>query len=85
MPRFFMNIRRGGAQIPDLEGDELPDVEAARREALETVRDMMQLPHVYGDMREWHRDAFVITDESGAVVLVVPFVPREEPGGYGSR
>jgi hypothetical protein len=80
VPRFFTNVRRGGVLIPDPEGEDLPDAEAARVEALETVREMMRLPHVYGDLREWQRDEFVVTDEAGAVVLTVPFMPREEPG-----
>ncbi len=75
MPRFFTNIRRRGALIPDHEGDDLSDVEAARREALETVREMTRLPHVYGDIRERRRDEFVVTDEAGAVVLTVPVAP----------
>jgi hypothetical protein len=41
---------------------------------------MMRLPHVYGDVREWQRDELVVTDESGAAVLTVPFMAREEAG-----
>jgi hypothetical protein len=73
MPRYFFNVRRDGVLIADHEGDELPDADAARELGLETVQDMMRLPHVYGEMREWQRDEFVITDEMGATVLVLPF------------
>ena len=34
----------------------------------------MLLPHVYGDMREWQKEEFVITDEVGAAILVLPFL-----------
>ncbi len=80
MPRFFTNIRRGGVLIPDPEGEDLPDAEAARVEALETVREMMRLPHVYGGARGWRRAELVVTDEAGAIVLTVPFMAREEAG-----
>jgi hypothetical protein len=73
MPRYFFNVRRDGVLIPDHEGDELPDVDAARQLGLETVQEMMRLPHVYGEMREWQKDEFIITDETGATMLVLPF------------
>ncbi|BAU92483.1 hypothetical protein MPPM_3878 [Methylorubrum populi] len=59
--------------IRDEEGDELADVEAARALAHETLREMRRLPHVYGPPREWQRNVFVITDESGAVLIEVPY------------
>lgn len=46
---------------------------AARALALDILRDMARLPHVYGEPREWRRDLLVITDESGAEVLSVPY------------
>ena len=58
--------------IRDEEGDELPDLEAARALALDTLREMRRLPHVYGPPRRWRQDAFVITDESGAERASVP-------------
>jgi hypothetical protein len=73
MPRYFFHVRKGGVLIRDPEGDELPDAAAARQLGLEIVRDMLRLPHVYGEMREWQNNAFVITDETGATVLVLPF------------
>ncbi len=74
MPRFFMNIQRGKVLIPDKEGDDLPDAEAARALALDTVQEMKELPHIYGDYREWQRHEFVITDEGGNQVLTVPWM-----------
>ncbi|MXQ12409.1 DUF6894 family protein [Microvirga makkahensis] len=74
MPRYFFNVRRSGVLIRDPEGDDLPDEAAARRLGLEIVQDMLRLPHVYGEMREWQRDEFVITDETGATVLILPFL-----------
>ncbi len=33
----------------------------------------MVLPHVYGKRHEWKRDAFVISDETSATPLILPF------------
>lgn len=59
--------------IRDEEGDLLPDAEAARSLAIDTLREMRRLPHVYGPPREWRRNVFVITDEAGTVVAEVPY------------
>jgi hypothetical protein len=81
MPRYFFSVKRAGLIIPDREGDELPDLQAARELARATVDDMRRLPHVYGEMREWQKDEFVITDEAGATVLTIPFAapPESDP------
>ena len=71
MPRFFFSIKRDGTVIPDHEGDDLPDVDAALALAAEIVGDMLRLPHVYGAAREWQRNEFIITDERGATLLAV--------------
>lgn len=71
MPRFFFSVERDGVIIPDIEGDELPDTQAAH--ALDILEEMRRLPHVYGVPREWQKDAFVISDEFGTVVMVLPF------------
>jgi hypothetical protein len=73
VPRYFFNVRRNGVLIRDPEGDDLPDVAAAHQLGLEIVLDMLRLPHVYGEMREWQRNEFVITDEAGATMLILPF------------
>ena len=41
--------------------------------ALDTLREMQRLPHVYGEPREWRRDVFVITDETGAILAEKPY------------
>ena len=41
MPRFFFNVREGADLSRDREGQELPDVEAARREAISSSREML--------------------------------------------
>lgn len=41
MPRFFLHIRDGDDLIEDPDGSVLPDVEAARAEALASARDIL--------------------------------------------
>jgi hypothetical protein len=72
--RYFFNIKDGATLIPDLEGEDLPDESAAYQEIRATVDDVLNLPHVYGDLRRWVRREFVVTDESGRIVLEVPVV-----------
>jgi hypothetical protein len=72
MPKFFFSVRRRGVVIPDLEGDELPDLEAARALAQSIIDDDRRLPEVYGEPREWQKDEFVISNDVDAIVLVIP-------------
>lgn len=67
-PRSSLGTRRRGTPIRDVEGDERPDVAAARARDADTLRKMRGLPDVYGDPRERRQNVFVITDGSGVVV-----------------
>ena len=41
MPRYYFNICNGNGFIEDEEGQELPDLEAARAEAIRNARSIM--------------------------------------------
>ena len=41
MPRFFFHIRQRDGVLPDERGSELPDLEAARREAAISLRHLV--------------------------------------------
>src|SRR5580765_5961984 len=41
MPRYFFHVREGSSFHRDEEGQELPDAEAARQEAVNTSREML--------------------------------------------
>ena len=41
MPRYYFHIREGSTLTRDLEGQELPDTEAARREAIAVIREIL--------------------------------------------
>lgn len=73
MPRYFLNLRYGRGKLAvDPEGDELPDLGAARERALDAARDLMARTRT-NIVRDWFTCAFEIMDEAGQLVLTVPF------------
>jgi hypothetical protein len=65
MPRYFFDIREGDEVIPDEEGMDLPDLEAAFREAAYSLAEMSSKEsRVVGSGM-----AIVVRDASGTVVL----------------
>jgi len=70
MARYYLNIRNGGYS-EDPEGQELPDLDAARAEAIDGVRSLLS-----EDARQGQLDlaaAIEITDGDGRLLLIVPF------------
>jgi Domain of unknown function (DUF6894) len=41
MPHYYLHIRDGTELVEDPDGTDLPDLEAARQEALEGAREML--------------------------------------------
>ena len=70
MGRFYFHIRAGGRLLADHEGQVLPDVSAARREAERSARELLADAIKAG--RE-APEAFVIADERGCEIGTVPF------------
>lgn len=71
MPKYFLNLRYHRDLICDEAGSDLPDLEAARAEAIGAARALMA-----NGMREGRllsNGQFEITDNGGATVLVVRF------------
>ena len=66
MPRYFLHV---GELDTDPEGTELPDLEAARREAVLAAREMLAewIMHGTDDIPT----RIVITDEAGNVLGIV--------------
>ncbi len=72
MARYFLHIvKLDGSRIEDPEGSDLPDLAAARREALGGARDI--LASVIKAGRDLADEAILITDEEGREVDLVPF------------
>ena len=69
MPRFFFHVRDGADLSRDTEGQECADVEAARREAVSSSREMLG-EHILHGGRVGQRE-IEIADETGHVVDVV--------------
>jgi hypothetical protein len=74
MSRYFFNIRDGYDLDEDDEGIELPDIEAARAEALATVEELRDQLADAGNIE------LEITDETGRRLLTVPFFRRARGG-----
>ncbi|HEX8571326.1 MAG TPA: hypothetical protein VF759_01095 [Allosphingosinicella sp.] len=41
MPRYYLSVCNGNGFVEDVEGQELPDLEAARAEAIRSARSIM--------------------------------------------
>jgi hypothetical protein len=69
MPRYFFHVREGSTLHRDAEGQELPDAEAARREAINSGREMLGEKLLHGGALNGR--TVEIADETGHVVDVV--------------
>ena len=70
MGHFYFHVRAGDHVIPDDQGQDLPDVSAARREAILSARELWVEAIRQG--RTSVPDAFVIADEAGLEIDTVP-------------
>jgi hypothetical protein len=71
MGRYYFHLKDGDEMIPDEDGTELQDVAAATREALRSARELLADAIKAGKPKIY--DAFVIADEAGRTVEVLPF------------
>jgi hypothetical protein len=69
MPHYYFHVREGGTLSRDEEGQDLPNVEAARREAIASSREILGDKLLHGGSLD-HRQ-IEIADETGHVVDVV--------------
>ena len=69
MARFYFHIRKLGHIEPDPEGCDLPDLAAARNEALQSAREILSSAIRGPDPRLF--DCFVIADEEGRELATV--------------
>ena len=82
MARFFLHVRDGATLIEDLEGSDLPDLFAARVEALACARDLLAERIRAGQIVDGQR--FEINDEHGTLLDIVMFrdAMRLPPTGH---
>jgi hypothetical protein len=71
VPRFFFHLL-DDLDVPDPDGEELPNLDAARDRAAKNAREMMALSLVEtARINRHHR--IEVADESGKIVHVVQF------------
>ena len=71
MPRFFFRVRDGDGLSEDPEGSELPNLDAARAEALAAARQLVADRLRRGDLSGGQ--AFEICDDAGRLLATVSF------------
>lgn len=71
MKRFFFHIRDGATLIEDPEGSVLPNIEAAREEAMQAARQILASKILAGEVVDGQ--TFEIIDETGAMCATLPF------------
>ncbi len=72
MPRYYFHVQDTDGRDRDLVGTELADIHEARREAVNVARELCDLwddlpPGALNNM------AIEVADETGHIVLTVPF------------
>lgn len=71
MPRFYFDMLDGAEPIPDNDGNDLPDLEAARGYAIVAAREIVGDQARSGELPlSW---TLIVRDESGAIVMTIPF------------
>ena len=70
MGRFYFHLRQDDELIRDEEGTDLPDISAARHEAVLAAREL--LAEAIKDGKSNIPIAFVIADEAGRTVDTLP-------------
>jgi hypothetical protein len=79
MPRYFFHILSGGVTVEDDEGIDLPDMAAARQEAVASARDLALSADKDGFGKETR--SVQIVDAAGAVLGSVPVLGGGQGGG----
>ena len=74
MPRYYFSLKNG-RPFDDVDGLELPDIEAVRKEAVGFARDTMRLEP---GRRDWSSWFVCVTDEAQHAVLQLSFVDATE-------
>lgn len=70
MPHYYFNIQCDEYETTDLVGEDCPNLEAARREALRTARDLIRDDLLSG--KGLHQGWIEVVDEESRPVLTLP-------------
>ena len=69
MARYYFHLRDGGELVTDDEGVDLPDLSAAKREAIQAARELLADAIRAGKTRV--PEAYVIADEAGRALETI--------------
>lgn len=72
MPKYFFNVLSSGQEALDAEGECLPDLDAAREEAIAGIRDIAADHVRFGEPLDLG-DRIEVVDEQGKPLLSVTF------------
>ena len=74
MPIYHFNVR-DGSNIPDPDGTELPNVQAARVEAVKLAgRLLLDEPDTFWEGSDWHVE---VTNDRGLILFRLDFMATE--------
>ena len=79
MPRYFFTVSLEDNLLPDSEGQELPDPDAAWEAARRMAGDLMRVE--LDSLVRWQDCFFDVKDAAGETVLEFPFLEAAEPQG----
>ncbi len=71
MSLFYLHTQHDGRLVEDPEGADFPGIDAARAEAIAAARDLWSSAMLKSE--DLSDRQFVIADDSGVAVLVIPF------------
>jgi hypothetical protein len=72
MPLFFFHVKEGDGLLSDPEGSHLPDIEAARAEAIEGARQLISAAVLTGEPMGLGRQ-MQVDDANGQTLLSIQF------------
>lgn len=76
MPLFYFNVQ-DGASVPDQTGTELPDLTAARHEAVRFAGALLsEDPETFWDGDEWRLN---VCDDKGLMLFQLTFFSSDAP------
>ena len=73
MPRFYFDMHENGVAERDAEGVELPDVDAARQEAVKAIKDTVLDEVVATELGDLSTAFIEVRDDAGLVALTVSY------------
>ncbi|MBP0492053.1 DUF6894 family protein [Pararoseomonas indoligenes] len=82
MPRYFFHVR-DGQSLPDRTGKELPNISAAKQQAVHLAGGLLKADNgAFWSGEEWQME---VVDEAGLVLFTLDFLATESPAVRAGR